>query len=401
MKLFIIFFWMAIGCACLDLQRIEDGENYVKYNNNARKAASLTANETISGDQQNPAKHVDKPGKSADTSSTATKAREKPQSAMTPVTVTFEVKKSGKRAQIGRRVTDLRSLLKHLHPHISPKRYSMEVQRNFPGTSTAIRDTYKDSAIKTKRSIRKKRKGDGGWRGMHIGSTWVQRGFKAATNECNDKERELLRSLATTGTVSTDVLNEYKEAKEKQRKRVYDICKEEGSGSIPCTGYKRIIKDTIAIEGVVYDYDDFGLGSDFREFLNKPSPALDKFKAMKQKEYDTIDSFIMGSGSGDIYDGQTGNEFEGGAIKNPAESGFECPRKKRESGSVASQVDAQVLTILSCMVIGIIVVGLQGLEFGEDDLKENKNARKVRRGRRCLLDRIESGQLRRELIAAA
>src|SRR6218665_2091818 len=54
MKQFVIFLWMVIGSACLDLQRIEDGEHYLKSNNSGRKAASPAANETVNITVQEP-----------------------------------------------------------------------------------------------------------------------------------------------------------------------------------------------------------------------------------------------------------------------------------------------------------------------------------------------------------
>ena len=221
----------------------------------------------------------------------------------------------------------------------------------------------------------------GSWARAHrsfmIFTIWGQRGFHAQNNICVEKEKELIRSLATSGTVSTEVLNGYKEEKTKQWKMVYDVIKRTPYfASDVEKDYKLMIEDSIND----YEYDDFGIRTGNAAFFETPSPALTKYKAMKQKEYDTIDSYLQGSGSGDIYEGQTGNEFEGGAIDNSARADFECPKKKRESGSVASKMYSQVLMIFSCMIIGSIIVGLQGLEFSEDDLNANKNARKVQRG---------------------
>src|SRR6218665_4213723 len=102
----IIFFYMVIGCPCFDLQRIEDGENDLKSNNDARKAASLAISETIKEDQHNRSKDVTTPDQSPDTSSDETKASEKPPPAVAPMTVTSEVQKSGRRVYLGRRVID-------------------------------------------------------------------------------------------------------------------------------------------------------------------------------------------------------------------------------------------------------------------------------------------------------
>jgi len=374
---------MVIGCPCFDLQRTEDGENDLKSSNDARKAASLAVSETIKEDQPTRSKDVTTPDQSADTSSDETKASEKLPSAVAPMTVTSKVQKTGRRVYLGRRVVDLWSLMKHSHRHISQKRYSTEVKRSFPGTSTEIRDTDRGIPIKTRRSFRMKRvvAPSGSWsranRSFKIFAIWGQRGFHAQNDICVEKEKELIRSLATSGTVSTEVLNGYKEEKTKQRKLVYDSIKERPYfASRLEEGYKVMIEDSIND----YEYDDFGIRTGNAAFFETPSPALTKYKAMKQKEYDTIDSYLQGSGSGDIYEGQTGNEFEGGAIDNSARADFECPKKKRESGSVASKMYSQVLMIFSCMIIGSIIVGLQGLEFSEDDLNANKNARKVQRG---------------------
>lgn len=93
----------------------------------------------------------------------------------------------------------------------------MEVKKGFPGTSTAIRETHRptDIAIKKRRSIRTKRKlqqgrykGQGGWRNMQVWVITTKPGFMKQYERSVEKEKELIRSLATSGTVSTDLLNQ-------------------------------------------------------------------------------------------------------------------------------------------------------------------------------------------------
>src|SRR6218665_910300 len=158
MKVFVIFFCLVAGCFCLELQRAEDGEKNLKSNNNAMKAASLTADGTINEDQHALSKDATAPDQPAVTNPSEIKASDKPRSAVTTTTMTSDVKRSGQSVYVGRRVIDTRSVFKHSHPNISALRYSMKGRRRFPGTLVAIRDTDKDFAIHRKGSSREKRR---------------------------------------------------------------------------------------------------------------------------------------------------------------------------------------------------------------------------------------------------
>src|SRR6218665_222817 len=381
MKVFVVFFCMVIGCTCLDLQRAEDGDDDLKSNYNERKAPSLAANGTINEDQYNRPKNRTVPGQSIVTSSSEIEASHKLQSVETPVTMTSDVKRSGQSVYVGRRLKDIWLVFKSFHTHISDRKYSVEGRRNVPETSTPIRGIDKDFAIHRRRSSRTKR-----WskdtRLVSVRSLFIDydfRGLKELWDESMKKEMELVGSLAKSGTVSTDVLNEYKAAKTAERKflhhalntrdmKIFDVLR------------RNDIEIYEFLSNDPQRYDEYELHKTYGAFLDKPSPARDRYKAMKDKEWATAQSYFDAPEGPDIYEGQTENEFEGlPPVDNDAKPDFECPRKKRESGSVSPKVNAQVFLILICVVIGILIPGLQVLEIDEEDPNANKNTMTVKR----------------------
>src|SRR6218665_270465 len=408
MMLFVIFVCMVTGCTCLELQRAEDGEKNLKSNNNAMEAALLAANGTINEDQY----ASDQP---AVTSSSEIEASDKPRSAVTTTTMTSDVKRSGQSVYVGRRVIENRSVFKHSHPNISALRYSMKGRRRFPGTSAAIRDVDKDFAIHRKGPSREKRRvrwvpgkplspeeqkhnsecfDDGFVKGLFNDEHFPD--IKQLALESLKKDVALVGNLAKSGTVSTDVLNEYKAAKTAERKYMhqglnsYSAFEErefpgERKRNIFCYG---------ELNSVPQRCSDYELRAKYGAFLDKPSPARDRYKAMKAKEDATYPSYFDSQGGQDIYEGQTENEFEGlPPVDNNAEPDFECPKKKRESGSVAPKMRAQIFVILICVVIVILISGLQGLEIDEDDNNAGEDKRIV-----LLLERSGSQELRFDSI---
>src|SRR6218665_45044 len=411
MKVFVIVFCVVAGCACLELQRAEDGEKNLKPNNNAMKAASLTADGTINEDQYALSKDATAPDQPADTSPSEIKPR-------SAAKTTSDVKRSGQSVYVGRQVINILSVFKHSHPNISALRYSMKGRRRFPGTSAAIRDKDKDFAIHRKRSSRAKRS-EVRWVGLKNNMTVEEHkryvkcldqvfvnamykderypDIKRLALESLKKEVALVDSLAKSGTVSTDVLNEYKAAKTAERKYMHQRLNSYSAyeeREFPGERKRRIYSYEM-LNRVPQKCEDYELRAKYGAFLDKPSPARDRYKAMKAKEDDTVKSYFDSQGSQDIYEGQTENEFEGlPPVDNNAEPDFECPKKKRESGSVAPKMRAQFFVILICVVIGVLISGLQGLEIDEDDPNaNNNNARKDKRII-LLLERSGSQELR-------
>src|SRR6218665_1660980 len=394
MKVFVIVFCVVAGCACLELQRAEDGEKNLKPNNNAMKAASLTADGTINEDQYALSKDATAPDQPAVTSPSEIK----PRSAAKTTIMTSDVKRSGQSVYVGRRVIDIWSVFKHSHSNISALRYSMKGRRRFPGTSAAIRDKDKDFAIHRKRSSRAKRS-EGRWVKNNMTVEEHKRYVKCLDQvfvnamykderypdikrlalESLKKEVALVDSLAKSGTVSTDVLNEYKAAKTAERKFLHHALNTHSMKQFD------VIRthDIGTYEFLSHDpqrYDEYELHKTYGAFLDKPSPARDRYIAMKDKEWATAQSYFDAPEGPDIYEGQTENEFEGlPPVDNDAKPDFECPRKKRESGSVSPKVNAQVFLILICVVIGILIPGLQVLEIDEEDPNANKNTMTVKR----------------------
>src|SRR6218665_3219577 len=408
MMLFVIFLCLVAGCACLELQRADDCEKNLKSNNYAMEAVFLAANGTINEDRHALSKDATAPDQPAVTSPSEIKASDKPRSAVTTTTMTSDVKRSGQTVYVGRRVIETRSVFKQSLPNISALRYSMKGRRRFPGTSAAIRDTDKDFAIHRKGSSREKRQVGLVPRKLYslcFLDVFVKALYKEHKHfpdikqialESLKKEVALVDSLAKSGTVSTDVLNEYKAAKTAERKYMH-----QGLNSYSAFEEREFPGDR---KRKTYDYEvlnripqrceDYELRAKYGAFLDKPSPARDRYKAMKAKEDATFQSYFDSQGSQDIYEGQTENEFEGlPPVDNNAEPDFECPKKKRESGSVAPKMRAQIFVILICVVIVILISGLQGLENDEDDNNARKDKRII-----LLLERSGSQELRFDSI---
>lgn len=90
---------------------------------------------------------------------------------------------------------------------------------------------------------------------MQVWVITTKPGFMKQYERSVEKEKELIRSLATSGTVSTDLLNQYKEEKTKERKLVYDIYKnmpadDPQMAEATAQGYLRLLDDTV--EGEFY-----------------------------------------------------------------------------------------------------------------------------------------------------
>src|SRR6218665_3790448 len=240
MMLFVMFLCMVAGCACLELQRADDCEKNLKSNNYAMEAVFLAANGTINEDRHALSKDATAPDQPAVTSPSEIKASDKPRSAVTTTTMTSDVKRSGQTVYVGRRVIETRSVFKHSHSNISALRYSMKGRRRFPGTSAAIRDVDKDFAIHRKGPSREKRRvrwvpgkplspeeqkhnsecfDDGFVKGLFNDEHFPD--IKQLALESLKKEVALVGNLAKSGTVSTDVLNEYKAAKTAERKYMH------------------------------------------------------------------------------------------------------------------------------------------------------------------------------------
>lgn len=371
MKLFVILFCMVTGCAS-NSQRIKDGENDLKSNNNTRKAASLVVDEIIREDQHYRSKDVTAYDQSADTSSNESKASEKPPSAVAPIT---EVHKSRQRVYRGRR-TDLWSLLKYSHQRISANNFlqrlnePMEVKRSFP-TAAIIRDTGRDFASNTARSSRTKRDA----------SVWhVPPGFRYEFNHyfpqrLKDQvevalkaEQKVIESLNATGWVPFVIKEEY--IKEKTLER--QIAREEyqAGGKAKMHGYLTLVWDWWGASQ--YLEDIFQLIPKNIYFFDHKGFGYIWYEAMKDKEADTIEAFIRGTGP-DIYEGKKGKRlFDPRDPASFEKYNIECPKKKRDAESVATTVHAQVFVIFLCVVFGVFIVNLQRLDVDEDDRKINK-----------------------------
>lgn len=353
MTLSAIVFCVVIWHACVDSQRVEIGVDVLKYNKeNAKKArpTSLDAIETNNEDQYIRSKDAPASVQPSGRHRNETETSEKLLSAVAPMTAASEVNKSG---NLGRRVMDLWSFLKHSHQHISANRYPVQkVERSFLRSSSAIYDA--DFAINARRSFRTKRdKYEGDWRGIYSSLMWHRPGFSEQAERSAEKEKKLIHSLATSGTAPDDVLDEYEKEKNKERKLVYKICKEDPAAeSLRREAYTVLLKDTV--EGKVYEFDDYGIRASNPAFFDTPSPALTKFKAIKQKEFDTIDSFLSGPGTGDIYERQTGNaksekpegDAEGDATKAKAEGSAEgAAKSEKTENPPKSDRDSKLLAI--------------------------------------------------------
>src|SRR6218665_3715907 len=206
-------------------------------------------------------------------------------------------------------------------------------------------------------------------------------------------ESRVLDELEKFNSVPTDILNQYKAAMTLERKMVREyILSMEKTKDKRCRHlyklYTGLINNT-AGNGEVEVRD---VRQRHSKFFATPSAAQDKYFAMKRKENATFHDFFKRGGP-DLYEKSTGNEFEESA-KPDFDFEESAGHRKRDSGSRASQMHAEVFVIFLCMGIGIFVVDRQWMQMDDEDLRAKKKAGQVKKR----LSWIESDQMRGDIL---